>query len=157
MSGNAIDLGALSRVRVAGATAGEAGAPAAETRVPRPRPRWTSRVLLPAGLLAATAGLLAYGARDALRPATPVRVVPVVVRQATAPVDGSSPVPSGAPSAATVQAPGWVEPDPFAVSVSALTDGVAKEVLVLEGQRVKAGQVVLRMVDDDAKLALARA
>ena len=111
-------------------------------------------MLLPASLLSLGAALLAYAARDALRPATPVRVVPVVVRAVQ---DASPGDQGGAPTSSTVQAPGWVEPDPFAVSVSALTDGVVREVPVLEGEAVKAGQVVARMVDDDAKLALARA
>jgi RND family efflux transporter MFP subunit len=56
-----------------------------------------------------------------------------------------------------VQATGWVEPDPYPIAVSALTDGVVKEVLVLENSAVTAGQVVARLVDDDARLALARA
>ena len=125
--------------------------------VPPPAPRWKTRVLLPGALLAATAGLLAYSARDALRPATAVRVVPVVVRTVQdAPGEGGASG-GGGGSAATVQAPGWVEPDPFAVTVSALTDGVVKEVLVVEGQAVKEGDVVVRLVDDDAKLAMARA
>jgi HlyD family secretion protein len=38
-----------------------------------------------------------------------------------------------------------------------LTDGVVEAVLVLEGQPVSKGQVVARLVADDAKLALARA
>src|SRR5688500_13988714 len=176
MSRNVADLGVLSRAgltttagasdRAAPPQGGER--PAGREAVPRPRPRWRTRVLLPAALLGATAGLLAYAARDALMPATPVRVVPVVVRAvqgAAAPggdapgaaADGSGGVGGGAGSGATVQAPGWVEPDPFAFTVSALTDGVVKAVLVVEGQAVEAGQVVLRMVDDDAKLALARA
>ena len=41
--------------------------------------------------------------------------------------------------------------------VAALTDGIVKDVFVLEGQAVKAGQVVVKLVDDDAKLELARA
>ena len=32
-----------------------------------------------------------------------------------------------------VQAPGWVEPEPFGVYASALADGVVKKVYVLEG------------------------
>jgi RND family efflux transporter MFP subunit len=138
-----MDLGALSR-----ATA----VPRAAV-VPRPRRNWKTRVLLPTALLGAVASLFAVAARDALRPARAVRVVPVVVRT----VQETSPGDSAAPAAATVQAPGWVEPDPFPISVSALTDGVVKEVLVVEGEAVKAGQVVARMVDDDAKLALDRA
>jgi RND family efflux transporter MFP subunit len=149
MSGNLMDLGVLSR---AGEAAGATTA-ASQAVVPRPRRNWKTRVLLPAALLAGTASLFAYAARDSLRPAHDVRVVPVVVRtvQETSPGDAS-----GA-SGPTVQAPGWVEPDPFPVSVAALTDGVVKEVLVVEGQPVKAGQVVVRLIDDDAKLALSRA
>jgi len=48
-----------------------------------------------------------------------------------------------------------LEPTQLA-QLRALTDGVVKEVLVVEGQPVKAGQVVARLIDDDAKLALAR-
>jgi HlyD family secretion protein len=151
MTRNGSDLGLLSRgpaqglppVALAwnGAARGQA--------VPRPQPRWKSRVLLPAALLLTTAALIAYAARDALRPAKGVRVVPVVVRavQDTGAGGGS----------ATVQAPGWVEPDPYPLAVPALSDGVVKEVLILEGQPVEAGQVVVRLIDDDAKLMLARA
>lgn len=117
-----------------------------EARVPAPRFRWKTRVLGPGVILLAVGGLLAYTAREALTPATAVRVVPVVVKAVQ---DGGG--------AAVVQAPGWIEADPFAISVSALTDGVVKEMLALEGQEIKAGQVVARLVDEDAKLALAAA
>src|SRR4029078_12686178 len=76
--------------------------------VPRPRRDWKTRVLLPLALLATTASLFAYAARDALRPAPDVPFVPVVVRT----VQDTSPSEPGA-SGPTVQAPGWVEPDPF--------------------------------------------
>lgn len=118
----------------------------AATTVPPPTARWRSRVLLPAVLLACLLGLLAWSARDVLWPPLKVRVVPVVVRSVQETGGG-----------VTVQAPGWVEPDPYPLNVSALADGVLKEVLVLEGERVAAGQVVARMVDDDARLACAAA
>ena len=54
-------------------------------------------------------------------------------------------------------APGWLEPDPFAHYSAALTSGVVEEVTVLEGQRVKRDDIVARLIDDDAKLALSRA
>ena len=117
-------------------------------RVPLPPPRWKTRVVLPVGIVAAVVGLMLYAVRDALQPATPVRVVPVVVKTVS-----STP----GIGAITVQAPGWIEPDPFPISVSALTDGVVESVLVLEGEPVKAGQVVARLIDEDAKLALAGA
>jgi RND family efflux transporter MFP subunit len=114
--------------------------------IPPPRFNWRTRLALPIGLLAALAVLLSYTARDALMPATAVEVVPVVVKSTTA-----------SSSASVVQAPGWVEADPFPIGVAALTDGIVKEVFVLEGHPVKAGQVVVKLVDDDARLELARA
>lgn len=114
--------------------------------VPLPTFPWKTRVALPAALLGLVVLLLGYTARSALWPATEVRVVPVVVKSTTQ-----------SAGASIVQAPGWVEADPYPISVSALTDGVVKDVLVLEGQQVKAGDVVVRLVDDDAKLELARA
>jgi RND family efflux transporter MFP subunit len=56
-----------------------------------------------------------------------------------------------------VQAPGWIEPAPYATAVPALTDGVIREVLALEGQTVQAGEVIARLIDDDARLALKKA
>lgn len=97
------------------------------------------------GLVGSAAFLLAYAARDVLLPARAVRVVPVVAKTGVA---------SG--GAATVQAPGWVEADPYPVAVSALADGIVREVLALEGAAVEVGQVVARLVDDDARLALER-
>ena len=119
---------------------------AAGRTIPPPRFNWRTRLALPIGLMAALAVLLSYTARDALLPATPVEVVPVVVKSTTE-----------SATASVVQAPGWVEADPFPTGVAALTDGIVKEVFVLEGQPVKAGQVVVKLVDDDAKLELARA
>ncbi len=111
-----------------------------------PASRWRTRVLLPAVILALFAGVLLYAARDALLPATEVRVAPVVSKAV-----------SGSAGSVAFQAAGWVEADPFSTYASALTDGVLKEVLVLEGQHVTAGQVVGKLIDDEAKIALARA
>ncbi|MGD8450683.1 MAG: efflux RND transporter periplasmic adaptor subunit [Phycisphaerae bacterium] len=137
------DLSLLSRERD-----GNDGVPKSKaTGVPPPRRRWKTRVLLPVGILGATAALMAYAAGDALWPATPVRVVPVIVKAGVT-----------APAGQVVaQAPGWVEADPFPTAISALADGVVQEMLVLEGQPVHAGQVVARLVPDDANLALANA
>ncbi len=53
---------------------------------------------------------------------------------------------------------GWLEPAPYPHYASALADGIVDEVLVLEGQRVEAGQPVARLIDDDAqRLGLAQA
>ena len=124
--------------------------------VPAPRRRWLTRVLLPAAMLVMVLALVGYAARDALLPAKAVSVVRVIAK----PVDVKA-VASGDDDrtlgAVTVQAPGWLEPDPFPIYVSALTDGVVEDVLVLEGESVDAGQVVARMVDDDARLEAQRA
>ena len=53
---------------------------------------------------------------------------------------------------AVTEAAGWLEADPFPIYVPALAPGIVKEVLVLEGEPVEAGQVVVRMIDDDARL-----
>jgi RND family efflux transporter MFP subunit len=55
------------------------------------------------------------------------------------------------------QSAGWVEARPTPVVVSALAEGVVEELLVVEGQEVKAGQTVARLIDADARLALAAA
>lgn len=181
-------------------------APGERAAVPMPPVKWKTRVLLPGAILAVTAGLLLYAARETLVQARDVRVVPVVVKSAEP--QGARSVPAtdrndpqnaqstrkeensaasraasdhaahGAPSvseigaaagaaagagvpaaggAVTAQAPGWVEAAPFAYAAAALTDGTVREVLVLEGERVSKGQVVARLVDDDARIALARA
>ncbi|MBX3406954.1 MAG: efflux RND transporter periplasmic adaptor subunit [Phycisphaeraceae bacterium] len=136
----------------------------AAPNVPRPAYRWRTRVLLPALVLLSAAAVLAWSARDALWPAIEVRVVPVVAMPRGMEQGGESGhdgpegrAPRTLMERTLVQAPGWIEPAPYAIAVPALTDGVVKEVLVLEGQRIEAGAVVARLIDDDARLALRRA
>ncbi len=138
----ATDLSALAR------NAPGQAAPAAAETIPPPKRRWRTRVLLPGAILLTTVGLLVFAAGDALWPATPVRVAPVLVKSDTAAQPEGSVV---------VQAPGWVEPDPFPIAISALANGVVEELLVLEGQPVEAGQAVARLVAEDAQIALAHA
>ncbi len=148
MNSNAPNLSSLSR-----------GASAVPETMPRPRSRWKTRVLIPSLLFVAVAGLFGYVARSALWPVVDVWVVPVVVKPGAASAASPEPGPDGAAHGAPVlaQAPGWIEADPYFISVPALTEGVIREVLVLEGQRVEAGQVVARMVDEDARLEVERA
>ncbi|MHC5109019.1 MAG: efflux RND transporter periplasmic adaptor subunit [Planctomycetota bacterium] len=117
----------------------------AQQRVPMPRKNWRSRILLPAVILATMIALVGFAARDTLMRTTPVNVVPVVVKNGHA---------SQAEDTVLVQAPGWVEADPYPIAVSTLADGVVSEVLVLEGDIVKKDQVVARLVDDDARIML---
>jgi len=126
--------------------AGRGSASSAAAAIPPPRTRWASRVLLPAVLLIGVGGLLAASGWDGLMPAHRVRVIPAVAK-----------VTNVSAGECIVQAPGWVEPDPYPQSVTALADGVVREVLVLEGQTVTAGQVVARLIDDDARLTLGHA
>jgi RND family efflux transporter MFP subunit len=120
--------------------------------VARPRRRVLTRVVVPAALVLGALGLLAYAGRESLRPAVEVTVAPVVLVTGMPSSTGSS-----APAGQVVQAPGWIEADPYDVGVPALATGVLKDLLVLEGQRVVAGEVVAKLVDEDAKLSAARA
>ena len=110
---------------------------------PRPPRRWRQRWLVPGLLVAALLALLGPGILDAIAPLIEVEVVPCVARAGGAEV-----------ASVSFQATGWIEPDPFAIFVSALTDGVIAEVLVLEGERVERDQIVARLVRDDARIAL---
>lgn len=115
-------------------------------KIPPPRFPWGTRVLIPAGVLAGFLCLFLVSSYQELFPAVAVRVAPVVVKRVSGPMAGT----------VTVQAAGWVEADPYTSYVAALADGIVREILVLEGQRVETGQVVARLVDDDARLALQR-
>ena len=117
--------------------------------IPPPPSKWFTRLVLPITILIIALLLLGYSAGDSLKPAVPVQTMRVVTK--------SLPHMGQNTGIVTVQAPGWVEADPFPIFVPALAPGVVEEVLVLEGQRVEAGQTVVRLIDDDARLALDRA
>ena len=125
--------------------------------LPLPAYPWKTRILIPATIVIALIAVAAWSVREAMLPVTDVRVMPTVLRPVQQPVpvarDGEAPSSGGV----ITQAAGWVEPDPYPVAISALADGIVHEVLVLDGQRVKAGEVVARLIDDDARLALRRA
>ena len=117
-----------------------------QVRTPRRR-HVLARYVIPAVVLAGFATMLGWAARDRFLPSKPVTVLPVVVTRAEVQQSG----------AALFQAPGWVEPRPTPVLVSALAEGVIEELLVVEGQEVQAGEPVARLIDVDARLALDRA
>ncbi len=133
------DITGLRRAPAAG------GGPAP---VPPPRRRRMTRVLLPPALGAGFLGVFAPTLVDLLSPRREVRTVTVVARAAAA-GESSGPV--------AARAAGWVEADPFPVYVPSYVEGVVAEVLVLEGAPVEAGQVVARLDDREATLALAGA
>jgi RND family efflux transporter MFP subunit len=101
---------------------------------------------LPAVLGTIILGLLALTSTQVFMPTTSVQVVPVVVKS----VEGRA-------GTVSVQAPGWLEPDPYPVFVAALVSGVVEDVLVLEGERVEKGAIVARLVNDDQRLRIRRA
>jgi len=55
---------------------------------------------------------------------------------------------------ALFQASGWIEADPLPIRATTLYGGVVESVHVLEGQAVEEGQLLARMVDEDAVLDL---
>jgi multidrug efflux pump subunit AcrA (membrane-fusion protein) len=113
----------------------------------RPPSRVVSRYVLPAVVLVGFAALLGWAARERFLPAREVTVVPVVVARAETHAAGT----------ALFQAAGWIEPCPSAVAVSALAEGVVGELLIVEGQSVAAGQPMARLIDVDARRAVAQA
>ncbi|MBX3387848.1 MAG: efflux RND transporter periplasmic adaptor subunit [Phycisphaeraceae bacterium] len=124
-----------------------AGGASAAVRVPRPPSRAITRIVIPGAVILAAAALLLYSARESLRPALRVTVAPAVLLAASEANRPSS------PAGEIVQAPGWIEADPYDVAVPALENGVIRELHVLEGERVEAGDVVASLIDDDAVLA----
>lgn len=111
---------------------------------PAPSRHLITRYLLPGGVLCGFLAVGAWAARDSLMPSHPVTVVPVLTTRAEIEQ-------AGAP---LFQAAGWIEPRPTPTLVPALAEGVVEKLLVVEGQEVKAGEVVALLVADDAKLAL---
>lgn len=60
---------------------------------------------------------------------------------------------ASAARAAVAEAAGWIEPEPYAVTVRPLVEGVLQELLVLEGAEVKAGETVIARLQSAALLA----
>ena len=143
--------------------------------IPLPSVRIGTRVVLPAVIVFSALSILAWSSWRAWAPLTTVRAVPVIIRATStlANADMNSAAntatvvdnaqtresqmnaaPTSTPRGAVVQAPGWVEPSPFPIAASALTSGVVREVLVLEGDHVEKNQVVARLINDQSQIAL---
>lgn len=125
--------------------------------VPPPRRRWMTRVMLPLAVLLATAALILYAARDLIRPATEVMTTRAIAVSVTSSDTTGTPKVNRNTSTVVAQAPGWVEPDPYPVYASGLANGVVESVHVLEGETVEAGQLLVKLVEDDAQIALEQA
>lgn len=113
---------------------------------PPPPRRRLARIVVPTAILLGFAVLAAWTLRERVFPRRTVSAVPVAAVAGTVREE----------DAVLFQAAGWIEPEPFAVLVTPLTAGVVREVTVLEGRRVNADDVVARLVDADAKIALAQ-
>lgn len=130
-----------------------------------PRSRFAI-TFIPLTVVFAIVGVILWSAWPLVRPARHVQVVQAVfVRSDTPPPDtdvadsalGARDLTELPRDIPTVQAPGWLEAEPFYVSCTALADGIVERIEVLEGDRVEQGQVVARLVSDDSELRLRRA
>ena len=120
-----------------------------------PRPRWAP-LLITSLIVAATLALIGWSAWPVIRPAREVNVVQAVFsRVAVAQTLTADERPDR--DVPTVQAPGWLEAEPFYVACSALADGVVESMEVLEGDFIERGAVVARLVAEDSEIRLRRA
>lgn len=117
-------------------------------------------LILPLLFLIGIAAVFGYAFRDRLLPGVPVEFVAAMATPnggRDASVQRSEPASTNPGGQLLFQATGWIEPDPLPIRVTPLYSGVARDVHVLEGQTVTNGQLLVTLVDDDAKLALRRA
>ena len=125
---------------------------------PNRRRREIPAPVLPLALLLGFLLLFGLLFGNRLIPAVPVQVAPVITIRSDQPAplssvrESASSVPEPLPL--LFQASGWIEPDPFSISVPALVGGIVDEVFVLEGESVKKGQRLATLIDDEAKLDL---
>src|SRR5437867_3511062 len=109
----------------------------------RRRP-WLTRYALPGVVLLGFAAVIAWSARDRLLPSKPVTVVPVLTSRAEVQQEGTP----------LFQAAGWIEPRPTPVLATALAEGVIEKLLVVEGQPVKKGEPVARLIEADTRIGV---
>ena len=114
--------------------------------------------LLPIALIAAFVLLLALLFGERFVPARTVQLESVVTQRSQQVVQtASSEQTSNANNfdgKVVFQASGWIEADPLPIRVAALNDGFVDTVHVLEGEAVSKGQLLVQLVDADARLDL---
>jgi len=115
-------------------------------------PAW----VLPASIFVGFALFFAVLFQDRLLPAAHVKIAPVLVTEEAATTKSGHAIAQPA-EAVLFQASGWIEPDPYPIKVTVLTDGVIATVEVLEGQDVEKDQLLVSLVDEDARLVLSAA
>ena len=119
----------------------------AATKIRPRRKHLLTRYVVPLGIFLGFAAVIGWAARESFLPAKAVTVVPVVIAKAEIQQSGTP----------LFQAAGWIEPRPTPVVVSALAEGVVKDLLVVEGQEVSLDQPLARLVDVDANIAVSQA
>ncbi len=117
--------------------------------IPQPKKHFATRLGLPIVIIAITAGILLFSSWKSIRPSTKVEAITVVMRN----VETDEPQDMHVDNRSIVQAPGWVEAEPYTIYAGALTEGVVEEILVLEGDSVTKGQAIATLVVEDNQLA----
>jgi HlyD family secretion protein len=120
--------------------------------VPPPPSRWLLRFGLPSLVIGLVVLILLITAWTALIPARSVQVATVAIRSVEISAED---LPRTGNQGSMIQAPGWIEPDPFPTYVAALEEGVVDEILKVEGDRVAVGEVVATLIDDEARILVA--
>ncbi len=111
--------------------------------------------LLMAGLLAGAVLLFALIFGEQLRPRIAVKTTPVLLLESG---EDSTQQPEviATPGAMVAQASGWIEPDPYPVTVPVKTDGFVETVHVLEGETVSAGDLLATLDNTNMTLEVNR-
>ena len=118
--------------------------------IPQPKRNVITRLGIPVLIVVVTISVLAVSSYQSFRPSTPVESVTVVVKSIESDVTDET----SNQGTSIIQAPGWVEAEPYAFYASALTQGIIEKILVLEGDRVTKGQPVATLIADDNQLSL---
>jgi HlyD family secretion protein len=103
-----------------------------------------TRYVLPGAVILGFFAVIGWAVRDRYLPSRQVTVVPVLATTSEVRNEGTP----------LFQAAGWVEPRPMANLVTASAEGIVDKLFVVEGQRVKAGDVIAQLNPADAELAL---
>ena len=118
-------------------------------KIPQPKKRFFTRLGIPLAIILITACILVYASWASIRSTIMVEAVTVVMRN----VETNNPKSTAAEQGSIVQAPGWVEAEPYSIYAGALTPGIIESILVLEGDVVEKGQPIATLISDDNKLA----
>ncbi len=111
--------------------------------------------LLMAGLLAGAVLLFALIFGEQLRPRIAVKTTPVLLLE-SGEDSTQQPEVMATPGAMVAQASGWIEPDPYPVTVPVKTDGFVETVHVLEGETVSAGDLLATLDNTNMTLEVNR-